>query len=106
MREPGDDFTRDMGYSAAEFFRVLPAAVRDYNLSVADGKAVITKPGDEQHGQHVQQLTITVTPLPDRQIAMMRLPHVEVRFQFTNFTAAERTRFMRDFDMSYQRGGG
>lgn len=98
--QEGDCFTRDMGYSAAEFFRILPAAARGYELTVTGHRAVLSKPGGRQ------RLTLTVTPLPDRRLAMMRLPHAEARFAFTGFSAAERERFMRDFDKSYQRGGG
>jgi hypothetical protein len=93
-------FHRDMGYSAEEFFRILPAAVRDNELSVNNREAVITT------DQSDQQLRLTVTPLPDRVLANMRLPHVDVCFEFNNFSEHERKAFLQAFDRSYQRGGG
>ena len=93
-------FHRDMGYSVEEFFRVLRAAVRDYELSVSDHVAVITV----GHDNHV--LRLSVTPLPDRILGNMRLPHIDVCFEFINFTKQQREDFMKAFDRSYQRGGG
>lgn len=93
-------FNRDMGYSYTEFFRVLPGAARGYELSVVDNRAMVTMPSTNQ------KLLITVTRLPDRELAMMRLPHVDVRFEFDGFDEQERREFMKQFDKSYQRGGG
>ena len=93
-------FHRDMGYSAEELFRILPAAVRDYELSINHHEALITA------GQGDQQIRLSVTPLPDRVLANMRLPDVDVRFEFRNFSEQQRNDFMRAFDRSYQRGGG
>lgn len=44
--------------------------------------------------------------LPDRQIALMRIPRLAVSFRFEAVGAEERTRFMRYFDLHTQRGGG
>ena len=93
-------FHRDMGYSAEEFFRILPAAVRNYELTVSGHAAMITA----NQNDHVLQLT--VTPLPDRVLGNMRLPHIDVRFEFLNFTTQQCEDFMKAFDRSYQRGGG
>ena len=93
-------FHRDMGYSVEEFFRVLPAAVRDYELSVSENVAVITLNHDDCI------LKLSITPLPDRLLGNMRLPHIDVRFEFLNFTMQQREDFMKAFDRSYQRGGG
>lgn len=93
-------FNRDMGYSEAEFYRILPAAVRDFDLSITGGEAVITS----KLGDH--QLRLIVTPLPDRVLGNMRLPHIDVRFEFIDFSEQQRKEFMQAFDRSYQRGGG
>jgi len=93
-------FNRDMGYSAAEFYRILPAAIRDYDLHITGNEVVITP----RRGNH--QLRLLVTPLPDRILANMRLPHIDVRFEFLNFSEQQRKDFMQAFDRSYQRGGG
>ena len=52
------------------------------------------------------QLDLEWTPLPPRQIALMRMPRMAVRFRFDGLDDAERERFMRYFDLYMQRGGG
>lgn len=100
MSGVGNSFTRDMGYSVTEFLRILPRAAHDYCLSIVGFEVSITQP--EAH----QELKLTITPLPDRQLAMMRLPHVQVHFEFMGFDEAQREQFMNNFDKSYHRGGG
>ena len=46
------------------------------------------------------------TALPPRQIALMRMPRMAVRFRFEGVDEAPRQRFMRYFDLYTQRGGG
>jgi len=41
-----------------------------------------------------------------RQIALMRIPRLLVRFQFEGLTDEQRYSFMRRFDLYMQRGGG
>jgi hypothetical protein len=44
--------------------------------------------------------------LPDRQIALMRIPRLAVSFRFDGVDVDCRVRFMRHFDLHTQRGGG
>jgi hypothetical protein len=39
-------------------------------------------------------------------IALMRMPVLHVRFNFSGLDAAQRYQFMRRFDLYMQRGGG
>lgn len=96
----GDSFKRDMGYSAKEFFRILPSAIEGYNHTV-EGNRVMINGADKDQG-----LELVINRLPDRQIGMIHIPRVEVEFSFRNFSANERKEFMTNFDRSYQRGGG
>lgn len=96
----GDKFKRDMGYSAAEFFRILPSAVGGYEHTVDDGRVVIRHPDEDR------ELVLRVSELPERRIGMMRIPRIEVEFTFHNFPPRERQGFLIAFDRSYQRGGG
>lgn len=89
-----------MGYSEAEFFRILPRAVRDFEVTLDNQQAHIKKTGTNL------SIVLTVTALPDRQLAMMRLPHIDVKFEFSGFDERERQSFMKNFDKSYQKGGG
>ena len=96
----GDFFKRDMGYSATDFFRILPSAIKGYTHTVEANTVTI-------NGVHEDQsVELIVKPLPDREIGMIRIPRIEVEFSFTNFSERERKEFMINFDRSYQRGGG
>ena len=96
----GNAFKRDMGYSLAEFLRILPSAVKGYTHRI-DGNRVIIN-GSEAS----RQLTLGLKTLPERRIGMIRIPRIEVEFLFNNFSERERQDFMLAFDRSYQRGGG
>lgn len=98
--DQGDSFTRDMGYSNMEFFRILPAAVADYSHTVDGNRVIIADPDNSR------ELVLVVSSLPDRAIGMIRITRIEVEFSFRNFTVEERREFMLNFDRSYQRGGG
>ncbi|MDJ0956893.1 MAG: hypothetical protein QNI91_08560 [Arenicellales bacterium] len=96
----GDFFKRDMGYSATDFFRILPSAIKGYTHTVEANNVTINGVDGNQSVQ------LVVKPLPDREIGMIRIPRIEVEFSFHNFSARERKEFMINFDRSYQRGGG
>ncbi|MDL2336361.1 MAG: hypothetical protein QFE16_00820 [Pseudomonadota bacterium] len=91
---------REMGCTEAEWLRWLPLASGGHAVRV-DGAgrcADITISGG--------CCRLAWTPLPDRQIALMRIPRLAVSFRFDGVDAVERTRFMRHFDLHTQRGGG
>ena len=95
-----EHFERDMGYNEKEFFRVLPAAIGDYQFSVN---------GDTVHVNHLENnkaLTLRITPLPDRRLGLIRIQHIDVQFLFSNMNEDERNKFMHRFDRRFQRGGG
>lgn len=96
----GDLFKRDMGYSATDFFRILPSALKGYTHTIEDNEVTVNGDGGDQKVQ------LVVKPLPDRTIGMIRIPRIEVEFSFHNFSEKERKEFMVHFDRSYQRGGG
>ena len=96
----GDFFKRDMGYSATDFFRILPSAIKGYIYTIEAN--TITINGVDRD----QSVELIVKPLPDREIGMIRIPRIEVEFSFSNFSEKERKEFMANFDRSYQRGGG
>ena len=98
--DQGDAFKRDMGYSLAEFLRILPSAVKGYAHKI-DGNRVIINGSESGH-----QLTLDLQTLPERKLGMIRIPRIEVEFLFHNFSDRERKNFMVAFDRSYQRGGG
>lgn len=52
------------------------------------------------------RVTIAWSPLPDRVIALMRLPRLSVQFRFDGVLDQARLQFMKHFDLVNQRGGG
>ena len=93
-------FSREMGLTEADWHRSLPGAVSHHRLvQPATGQAqVLLAEGGE--------LSLRWSELPPRQIALARLPRLQVDFQFVQTTADVRTAFMRRFDLFMQRGGG
>ncbi len=89
-----------MGYSESEFYRLLDAAIGDYQYVKEGQYSFVT------HPQKVNSLQLSVTPLPDRVLGAFRIKRVEVVFSFNDFSATERKTFMQRFDSRYQRGGG
>ena len=95
-----DNFERDMGYNEKEFFRVLPAALGEYQFSRKGDLININHP-DNQH-----QLQLKLCALPDRQLGAFRIERIGVQFTFSNMDEKQRLAFMRRFDRRFQRGGG
>jgi len=91
-------FVRDMSCTEAEWLSWLPGAVRDQALTLGAAQAQVAI-GDGQ-------LRLDWQPLPPRQIALMRLPRLGVRFRFDGVEDGQRQTFMRYFDLYMQRGGG
>ena len=52
------------------------------------------------------RLQLSWQVLPDRVIALIRLPRLRVQFHFDGVAAQARVAFMRRFDLVLQRGGG
>lgn len=94
-----DTFVRDMGCTVREWLGWLPDAVGERRWSLAPGEATVdVAPG--------VQLRLRWRELPPRVIALMRMPRLEVQFQFHGSTAEQRYAFMKRFDLYMQRGGG
>lgn len=95
-----DEFTREQGFTAAEWRQLLPGAVAPHALDLesdAQAARVPIGPG---------ALHLHWTALPPRQIALVRMPRLAVHYRFDGVPDAERVRFMRHFDLYTQRGGG
>jgi hypothetical protein len=91
-------FDREHGSTAAEWLGSLRGAVGTHALELGEGQARV------RIGDGLLQLQWTV--LTPRQIALMRMPRLAVRYRFSNVPPPARAEFMRYFDLFMQRGGG
>ena len=93
----GASFERTVSASVEEFVRGVKAAYPD--CSCTDGtRCRIEVPP--------VSLTIELTPLPTRQIALLRLPQLRASFRFTGGSADACARVLEHLDRSMHRGGG
>ena len=91
-------FTLDMGLTHAEFFKTLPAAI-GHLAYTRDGNVIRV----DYEGRCVQ---FELGPQQVREIALLRMPHTPVKFNFHRFSDAQRETFMERFDLYFRRGGG
>jgi hypothetical protein len=92
-------FTRDCGCSVEDWLRWLPGAVR--------GRALRRPtPTSAEVDVASGQLRLRWQPKIEQRIALIRLPRLEVSFEFDGVPIEARTEFMRYFDLYTQRGGG
>ena len=95
----GSAFGREYGCTESEWLRWLPNAVREHVLTMAEpGAAEVTS------GSGLLRLRWAV--LPPRQIALVRLPRLQVSFSIEAVDEASQREFLRYFDLYLQRGGG
>ena len=97
--DPGEiRYSREMGLTDDDFFRILPKAMGAHPYRV-EGRTV--------HGEvHEGRVEIVLGPPQERRIALLRLPFAEVSFTFRGVTEPQQQAFKRHFDLYFQRGGG
>jgi hypothetical protein len=89
-------FERDMGTSETEWLTALPRALGDHAFVLGTGQVRV------QIGEgHLQLQWHT---LPPRVIALLRLQRLAVSFVFEGVEEDARQRFMKQFDLTMQRG--
>lgn len=91
-------FVREMGCVEAEWLRWLPAAIGDHPWSRDGSSAAVNL--------HGGRLVLRWRALEPMRIGLVRMPRLEVEFEFTDLGADARLIFMRRFDLYMQRGGG
>ena len=87
-----------MGLTHEEFFRELPAALRNRSFVAEAGRVCVDLEGGS--------LVITLGSEQTRRIAALRLPSTVVEFAFEGVEEIERESFMQRFDLCFRRGGG
>lgn len=91
-------YSREMGLTHADFWRLLPRAMGRHAYTV-DGSRVLARVDDGT-------LEITIGPPLERRIALLRLPYSVVSFTFDGVTESQQRAFKSHFDLHFQRGGG
>jgi hypothetical protein len=91
-------YSREMGLTHADFWRLLPRAMGENPYSI-QGNTV--RAAIEQG-----TLEIVIGPAQERRIALLRLPYAEVSFTFLGVTEQQQQAFKAQFDLHFQRGGG
>lgn len=92
------NFTKEMGVTHDDFFRLLPRAMGDTPYTIEGLKVV----GQLSAGS----VSIELGEQQVRRIALMAIPYAEVSFLFDGVSDDERAAFMAFFDLRFQRGGG
>lgn len=91
-------FEREMSISHSEFFRILPKAVGAHPFQLSDNVITISLAEGE--------IRIILSEERERKIAGLVLPVTDVVFQIKNVAEKTKNEFFKQFDRSYQRGGG
>jgi hypothetical protein len=91
-------FERTMGYTPGEWRLRLPLAIGAHPWTEHGGTAQV----------ELAQGTCVLAwrELTPRSIALMRIPQMQVRFEFSGLSDEERLTFMKRFDLAMQKGGG
>jgi hypothetical protein len=84
--------------SQSEFLRLLPAAVAGATFEAGDGVF--------SHQDAGRGWRITLTPLPDLTLGLIRLERQRAVFAFRGYAAEEIAAFFRRFELYFARGGG
>lgn len=92
------EYSREMGLTHDDFWRLLPRAM---------GEHAYERQGDHVHATvNDGSLKIHLGPTLERKIALLRLPYSVVSFRFEGVREAQQMAFKTHFDLHFQRGGG
>jgi len=98
VAEPDRHYSREMGLTHADFWRLLPRAMGEYPYQ--------TK-GNTVHAEIAEgTLDIVLGAQQIRIIALLHLPYAEVSFTFHGVSEQGQQAFKKHFDLYFQRGGG
>ncbi len=91
----------DMGFTRAEFVRVLPMALAGFVIE-AQGMDCwrISDPDREL------QVALRIEPGPERRIGALKLPVLAVELEFLSSADALQQVFLRRFERGFHKGGG
>ncbi len=85
-----------MGYTHAEFFRLLPNAMGDHPFEIEGLQVHCTLPSGT--------LTITLGPEQERRLVLVVIPRTTITFEYDGVTDADRQEFIKYFDLRFMKG--
>ncbi len=89
---------REMTITHADFFRILPKVLKNNQFEVSENRVIIV--------ETKKRLEIMLSPESSRSIGALQLPVTILEFRFDGYTTEQTEKFMRQFDMSFHKGGG
>jgi hypothetical protein len=89
---------REMGFTRAEFMRILPSALHGYSHAI-EGDSIRVDIDDSR-------LSISLGEERVRKIALLQLPYMEVVFDYREVDAQAFRTFLKQFDLYFRKGGG
>jgi len=92
------EYSREMGLTHADFWRLLPRAMGEHAYEVQSNRVLARL--------HQGRLEITIGEQQVRKIALLHIPYAVVSFVFEDVTETEQLAFKAHFDLHFQRGGG
>jgi len=98
VTEPEISYSREMGLTHDDFWRLLPRAMGEHKFQ-RDGNNVHAK-------LHDGTVDISIGPPEIRRIALLAIPYSNVSFVFRNVSVEQQQAFKAHFDLYFQRGGG
>lgn len=93
-----ESFEREMGCTEAEWLMWLPRAIGAHAWE-SHANAATAHIGEGKLHLHWRALE-------PRRLGQVRLPRLQMRFEFSDLDEAARHTFMKRFDLYTQRGGG
>ncbi len=91
-------YEREMTITHKDFLRLLPKAI--------SGLSYLKKGNQIEINDEDRWVRINLSEESSRNIASLTLPLTNVRIELANFSQSELMKFMRRFDLAYQKGGG
>ena len=88
-----------MGFTHQELLKALPSAVEPYQCNYIDNRRV-------EFNQEGRCAVLSMGELKYRQIASLRLPVIDVKIEFDNFSEADYEAFIDRFKKYLHKGGG
>jgi hypothetical protein len=91
-------FKREMTITYDDFMRVLPRAIGSHEFAISDQQIFFSN--------KIYTMQIKLSDQQQWGIGSLKLPRLQVEISLENCSEADANAVMRQFDRSYQKGGG